>query len=169
MRELFTESDWVYFVSGSFLALLVFVLIKTRQYIFQYIFLRKNKPPGFFRSNKIENEDVSVIRHALSLLSSEQKWAKNRGFHCIYGEQYTLYCALALAAKQVLGQYNEQAGYAQEVLIQIHKKFPDRLISGKRSYFNYLLNFNNNTRTTFSDVRNILKSTLAQLQRNIVH
>jgi len=84
----------------------------------------------------------------------------------VFGEQLTLYCALALAGKEISGFYNENAGYTQEISLQIQKQFPDRHhLNTPAGYIciNPILNFNNHKQTTFLEIKKIHELRLTQL------
>lgn len=156
------------FLSGMLLALLVFVVWQKR-YAVSVKMTRPIKPaiPTHCRCNP---DDLHVTHRALEMLDSKSAWTKNNAVHCINGGPVTLFCALALSAKEINGTYNESAAYIQEVLTTILEKFPERYnVYNNESHqcFDLFFVFNNHEMTTYDDVIHLLKAAEVNIKTHL--
>lgn len=110
-------------------------------------------------SNPPDQSDLEIIRQAKVYLCRSECWTKNYNEHCISGEKYTLYCALALSEKEIRGTYCDNSAYNQILVGQIKKLYPDftdkkgRLIKCNEQL---IMTFNNEPGIGYKDVLNIL-------------
>jgi len=109
--------------------------------------------------------DNLIVRRTRELLSERSIWDKNYQGHCVLGEKLTLYCALALSAKELTGNYDLLAAYRQTLLQAISKKYPERYHYNPNPLSfgqDPLLNFNNHPSTSYDDLISLLDGVVIQ-------
>ena len=157
---------WIAFILGVGIGFVVCIIWWFRQSLLRVWHRITVKPESpVFAS--VTYKDYVIVCRARDLLSSKSIWNKNYQGHCILGESLSLYCALALAAKELAGSYQLSAAYRQFTLAAILQKYP------KRYRYNPdpvglgqdpLLNFNNFPSTCHSEVLALLDDVATKLQ-----
>ncbi|MEM7432259.1 MAG: hypothetical protein AAF351_10070 [Pseudomonadota bacterium] len=89
--------------------------------------------------------DIDVLTEALRLLDSDIPWAQNNNEYCILGEPITLYCAVAIAAKQHHAPLVNDAAFLQRLVVSIGDSLGTGLTTPIRSKsaVRLLFEFNN--------------------------
>ncbi len=99
--------------------------------------------------------DLRIFARARELLPDEDSWDRNDDRDCENdGSSISLYCALAQATAEVMGRYHHRQPAMQAVRVVIRSEWPERVVNHR------LMDFNNDARTTLSDVRRLF--TLAE-------
>jgi hypothetical protein len=113
------------------------------------------------RGMPVGEEDVRILVLAEELLKEESLWNRQDDRRCVDDEQSgrrSLFCALHRASVDVLGGYNHRRAALQHVRLVIKDLTPD---SG---YQHRLLDYNNDPKTTFADIRKVLDSALGRVR-----
>jgi len=104
-------------------------------------------------------QDADILRATLELLSVEAQWARDCDRKCAEtSETLTLYCALRSASIALTGEYRHRAAALQAVRRAIESARPNQ------DYSHRLMDFNNDPGVTFTDLRSVLESALAELE-----
>lgn len=126
---------------------------------FRYLISRK--PKWMKQDNPVTEQDLEVLHHAKSLLKNDDNWDQNDDRHCLIWERKSLFCAIALAQKEVTGQYDHRSIPAQEIRFTIEAQFPGRWDKHP------IMDFNNHKDTTFAEIQNVLQDTIGRLESRL--
>jgi hypothetical protein len=97
----------------------------------------------------VSKSDVEIVKLARQILSSPEKWNRADNRTCPEREiKFSLYCALEKATFQVTGGFTHRGAAMQEARFVID----DDLAPGN-NYHHRLMDYNNDPRTAFADVR----------------
>jgi hypothetical protein len=112
----------------------------------------------FLRQRPVTKEDISILKRADEILSSETIWNRNDTRQCYrLADSWSLYCALKEACIEVLGKYEHRRVALEEVRLVIEETAGfDRTKPNLHS----LRDYNNLTTTKFEDIKRVLKITL---------
>ncbi|TQV74598.1 hypothetical protein FLL45_06440 [Aliikangiella marina] len=124
-------------------------------------YLVSAKPHWLSDENPVNAEDIKVLERALKLLEAPENWDQNDDRHCLIWEKKSLFCAIALAQKEVIGHYSHRSIPAQEVRFTIERNYP------KRWDKHPIMDFNNHQATTFDEIQNVLSDTIQRLEQRL--
>lgn len=98
----------------------------------------------------VSNEDVETVERAKEILNSPAKWNRADNRKCpANAATYSLYCALESAALQGgTGRFQHRSSLMQEARFVI-----DYDLAPGNQYHHRLMDYNNDPKTTFADVR----------------
>ena len=113
------------------------------------------------RDNDVKTSDLKVLEQAKILLDKEENWDKNDDRHCLIWDKKSLFCALALAQKEIEGHYCHRSIPIQEVRFTIVDQYPGRWSDHP------IQDFNNHADTTYEDVCKILIVTQQRLLKRL--
>jgi hypothetical protein len=100
------------------------------------------KPP-------VTKADVQIVQRARAILDSQTKWNRSDTRKCpANATTFSLYCALEKATAEVTGRFEHRGAAMQEARFVIDDIAPNR-----KSYKHRLMDFNNDSTTTFADVQ----------------
>jgi hypothetical protein len=103
---------------------------------------------------KITIADLQIVKRAQELLSSESKWNRADTRNCpSLAKALSLYCALQKATLEVKGKEDHRGAALQEVRFVIDE------IAVDRNYQHRLMNYNNDPKTTYADIQEVLRIT----------
>jgi hypothetical protein len=108
---------------------------------------------NFFKPSHV---DVSIIEHAMGLLSSEDRWNRSDDRTCGDSQSVSLFCALYKASRAVDGEYRHLRPAMKIVREIIEEEHPDK-------YEHVLQDFNNASDTSFEDVLEVLRAAKRRL------
>lgn len=122
------------------------------------------KPQDEKWSNKktpVSENDIKVLKRVNEFLNSDEHWDKNRDRHCLVWEKKSLFCAIALAQKEVDGKYRHGSVPIQHIRFTIDGQYPERW------KIHPIMEFNNHKETTFIDVKNVISATILRIEKRL--
>jgi hypothetical protein len=108
--------------------------------------------------------DLRIIQRADSLLSDSSRWNRHDDRECtddIAKGNYSLYCALYEASIDVTGTYVHRKAALEQVRLIVEKSYPDRISQHR------LMDWNNNPRTTFTELKAVLKQAMDSISKQV--
>jgi hypothetical protein len=103
-------------------------------------------------------KDVKLIRRASEILSNPSVWSRKDNRECPdSAKTFSLYCALYKASIELNGEFDHRLGAIEEVRRTVEE------FSKNKKYEHRLMEYNNDTTTSFEDIKNVLKTTQARL------
>ena len=109
----------------------------------------------FERPQTVTTDDLRILEKADALLKDESSWNRNDDRACDDDRaagKFSLFCALATACTEVLGEYDHRRAALQEVRGVVEEVAP------QRSFEHRLMDFNNLPETRFDDVKRVLRT-----------
>lgn len=111
----------------------------------------------------VSQNDVLIVRRARDILDSPTKWNRADNRQCPANETtYSLYCALELATKEISKKFEHRGAAMQQARFVID----DDLAKGNH-YHHRLMDYNNDPKTTFSDVQQFLSLLEQRIQKRL--
>lgn len=102
--------------------------------------------------------DVAIVERTLELLAEESEWAQSGDRSCEpHTQELNLYCALRQASIDVSGEFEHRSAALQQVRYAIERQRPGV------EYAHRLMDYNNDPKTDFSDLRQVLQEALENL------
>jgi hypothetical protein len=102
----------------------------------------------------ITQADLKIVQRASRLLASPSKWNRADNRRCPDGAKtLSLYCALETATTEVGREFQHRGAALQEVRFVIDE------IAADRNYDHRLMDYNNDPKTSFADVQDVLRIT----------
>ena len=158
------------YILGGVITLALCIVWKFRSYfsihkVQMHFFRRKEKTGPVV----IGKNDSKALEAAMKSLLSERVWTKNSEGHCIAGEKLTLYCALAIAAKEINGIVDINAGCFRIIMLEISRQYSTRLnVEHKRKFWSreLIYKFNNHHLTQHQEVLALLGTALNYVNNN---
>lgn len=121
------------------------------------------------RDQRATDVDARILSRARTMLDNLSRWnrrdttdmaaAPTKGFGCAPATRQSMFCALHLASLQVAGDYAHFRPAVNSVRQALGA-------ATKKAYRHPLVDFNNDTATTLRDVRAVLDSAIAIVQRD---
>jgi len=117
----------------------------------------------------VSEDDIRIVQRAREILSSPAKWNRADNRECPATKRtYSLYCALEKATREVSQKFEHRGAAMQQARFVI-----DEVLAKGNHYEHRLMDFNNDPKTTFTDVQKffllieerIKKQLAAQSQR----
>jgi hypothetical protein len=106
--------------------------------------------------------DLDILSAARAFLVSEDVWDRADDRNCENDESLvSVYCALARATAAAMGRYQHRQPAMQAVRRVIRSEWPERVVDHR------LMNFNNDVRTTLSDVERLFDLAEESLRRTV--
>lgn len=106
--------------------------------------------------------DLEIFEAARALLTSEAAWDREDDRNCENDEGViSVYCALARATASVMGRYQHRQPAMQAVRRVIASEWPERVVNHR------LMNFNNDARTSLTDVHRLFDLAAQSLSGSI--
>jgi hypothetical protein len=106
----------------------------------------QTKPP-------VTKADIEIAKRARQILDSPSKWNHSPSQDCAAGAQtFNLFCALAKAATEINGVFDEVGPALRETRHVIDETAPNA-----KSYKARLIDFNNDPTTTLADIQKLLQ------------
>lgn len=97
----------------------------------------------------VSDTDLQIVQRARQLLNSPAKWNRADNRECPANEQtYSLYCALEKATKEITHNFEHRGAVMQQARFAI-----DEVLAKGNHYEHRLMNYNNDSKTTFADVQ----------------
>lgn len=107
--------------------------------------------------------DLRIVDRAELILSSPSHWDRRDTRQCLPSTaRVSLYCALERAADEVAGKFEHRSAVMQEARFALETLKP-----GAKNYEHRLMDFNNDPRTRFSDVRAVLRLTRIRIENDL--
>ena len=98
----------------------------------------------------VSRDDIRIVQRARDILNSPAKWNRADNRECPATQTtYSLYCALEKATEEVSKKFEHRGAAMQQARFVID----DDLAKGNH-YPHRLMDYNNDPKTTFADVRN---------------
>ena len=102
----------------------------------------------------VTKTDLQIVKRAREILDSQSKWNRADNRVCpAEAKTFSLYCALQMATVEVGGKAEHRGAALQEARFVIDE------IAIDRNYEHRLMNYNNDPRTTFADIQEVLRIT----------
>jgi|GEM_PF-2309163 len=99
----------------------------------------------------VDQADLDIVDTALSLFADEASWDREDDRQCDNnGDTLSLFCALAKASVQTIGEYQHRRTALQEVRFAVEEA------SAGKDYAHRMMDFNNDPATSFADARGVL-------------
>jgi len=100
----------------------------------------------------VTNADLQIAKRAREILNSPAVWNRADNRECPAGARtFSLYCALAVATTEISGKAEHRGAALQEARFVIDE------IAVNRNYEHRLMNYNNDSTTTFADIQEVLR------------
>jgi len=101
----------------------------------------------------VTKAEVQIVQRAQEILDSPSKWNRADTRVCPGdAKNFSLYCALEKATRDVTGQFEHRGAAMQEARFVIEEVAP-----GWRKYHHRLMDYNNDPATTFADIQRVLR------------
>lgn len=105
----------------------------------------------------IPSDEIKVLQLASQTLEREEKWNRKDNRICpVTAITFSLYCALKYATLQIYGKFDHRLPVIEEVRKTIE-------IVSQKYHQHRLMDYNNDSKTTFTDIKNILRITESRL------
>ena len=102
----------------------------------------------------VTQADLQIVKRARELLNSPSSWNRADNRKCPDGAKtFSLYCALEVATVEVGKKFEHRGAALQEMRFVIDE------IAAARNYDHRLMDYNNDTSTSFADVQEVLRIT----------
>jgi hypothetical protein len=96
--------------------------------------------------------DLQIVRHARTILDAPAKWNRADDRKCpAEATTFSLYCALQKATLEAGRSFEHRGAALQEIRFVIDE------ITASREYEHRLMDYNNDPRTTFSDIQDVFR------------
>ena len=111
----------------------------------------------------VTKADVEIVRRARQILDSSSKWNRIGTKDCpADAKTFGLYCALAKAATEITGAFDDGGPALREVRHVIDETAPNA-----KSYKARLVDFSNDPATTFADIQKLLQLVEERLMKRL--
>jgi hypothetical protein len=101
----------------------------------------------------VTEADLRIVKRAGEILDSPAKWNRADTRVCpANASTFSLYCALEEATDEVTGKFEHREAAMQEARFVI-----DEIAPHAKSYHHRLMDYNNDSTTTFSDVQTFFR------------
>ncbi len=102
----------------------------------------------------VTSADLQIVKRAREILDTPTKWNRADNRECpTDAKTFSLYCALQMATIEAGGKAEHRGAALQEARFVIDE------IAADRKYEHRLMNYNNDPKTTFSDIQEVLRIT----------
>ena len=103
--------------------------------------------------------DQKIVREATAILSSPTVWNRSDNRECpADATKWSIYCAIEKATIEVTGGFHHR-----RPALQVVRRLVDKRTEG-RGYNHRLMEYNNDPKTTFSDVQSLFNEALTRMQ-----
>ncbi len=100
----------------------------------------------------VTTADLKIVQRTRQILSDSSRWNRADTRSCpAKARTFSIYCALEKATVEVKGQFGHRGAAMQEARFVIEEMAPGR------DYDHRLMDYNNDSRTTFADVQEMLR------------
>ena len=139
-------------------------IILAAGYLFYPHFKNLTKPaPNAWtkRESPVSEKDVQILKRAASFLETEETWDQNYDRYCLIWIKKSLFCAIALAQKEIDGKYIHGSTSIQHVRYIIDDEYKSRW------KYHPIMEFNNHPDTTFEEVKKLLSGAIIRIERKL--
>jgi hypothetical protein len=128
------------------------------------LFGQNNKLEGPSDANPpVSKLDIEIVHRTRQILDSEAKWNRADNRKCPPTQTtYSLYCALEVATTEVAKSFEHRGAAMQQARFVI-----DEDLAKGNKYEHRLMNYNNDPKTTFSDVQRFFTLLEARIQKQL--
>ena len=127
-----------------------------------FVNLTTPKPQWTKRNNPASQTDLDILLRADELLQEEANWDQKNERHCLIWAKNNLFCALALAQREVIGEYDHHGIPTQEIRFTILDQYPQRWSRHP------IMDFNNHPDTSFVEIKKVLADTINTLKVRLI-
>ena len=114
------------------------------------------------RRRPVDRQDLMILDSAALRLSDVLVWDRADDRKCgPQDETFSLYCSLYFGSMDTIGEYQHRRTALQEIRFAIEDA------TGGREFDHRMMDFNNLSETSFDDVRDIIKTARARVQRRL--
>ena len=111
----------------------------------------------------VTEADAKIVQRARVILDSPSQWNRSDTRICpAQATTFSLYCALEKATKDVTGDFKHRGATMQETRFVIDDIAPNR-----KKYHHRLMDYNNDSTTTFADIQRVLRMTEERIARRL--
>jgi hypothetical protein len=111
----------------------------------------------------VSQNDICIVRLARDILNSPAKWNRADNRQCPANKStYSLYCALEQATQEISKKFEHRGAAMQQARFVID----DDLAKGNH-YHHRLMDYNNDPKTTFSDVQRFFALLEQRIQKRL--
>lgn len=97
----------------------------------------------------VSESDLRIVQRARKLLDSPARWNRADNRECPATQRtYSLYCALEKATEDISHDFQHRSAVMQQARFAI-----DEVLAKRNHYKHRLMDYNNDPKTTFGDVR----------------
>jgi hypothetical protein len=122
----------------------------------------QNPAPAVQAEDVVTKDDVQIVKRVREILSSPSKWSRTGKKECAANsETLSIWCALEKATTEVKGSFNSDGAGIDEVRSVISET-----PNGKK-YAARLIDYNNDSSTTFEDVQKLLQTVEERLTKRL--
>jgi hypothetical protein len=111
----------------------------------------------------VSDSDIRIVRRAREILDSPAKWNRADNRECPATQRtYSLYCALEKATEEVSKNFAHRGAAMQQARFVI-----DEVLAKGNHYEHRLKDYNNDPKTTFSDVQKFFTLLEERIQKRL--
>src|SRR5262245_3991987 len=111
----------------------------------------------------VTKADIEIVRRARQILDSPAKWNREDNRVCpADAKKFSLYCAVEKATDEVSRNFEHRSAAMQEARFVI-----DDVLAKGNKYEHRLMNYNNDPKTTFSDVQKFFNLLEERIQKRL--
>ena len=119
--------------------------------------------PAGSQAGGVTRIDIEIAKRARQILDSPSKWSHSGTQNCpADAKVFSLYCALAKAATEISGTFDDGGAAIREARHVIDETAPNR-----KTYSARLVDFNNDPTTTFADIQKLLQLVEERLTKRL--
>ena len=110
----------------------------------------------------VTRADIAIVKRARAILDAPAKWNRADNRVCpASASTFSIYCALEKATDEVSGDFRHRGAAMQEA------RFVIDAIAPNRNYNHRLMDYNNDSTTTFANVRKVLDLLEADIAKRL--
>lgn len=111
---------------------------------------------------KLTRGGLDILKRSQIILSSKSVWNSKDNRKCSrLDKQWSLYCSLVKASMDLSGEFDHRLGVIEELRRTITS------YSKNKKYEHRLMDFNNDSLTTFSDIKKVLSLTTTKVEKRL--
>ncbi len=111
----------------------------------------------------VSEGDIRIVQRAREILNSPARWNRADNRECPANQRtYSLYCALEKATAEVSKQFEHRGAAMQQARFVI-----DEVLAKGNRYHHRLMDYNNDTKTTFADIQKFFALLEERIQKRL--
>ncbi|MGS2724271.1 hypothetical protein ACVBEJ_11040 [Porticoccus sp. GXU_MW_L64] len=122
---------------------------------------RENPEAWTKRESPVSEKDVIILKRAAFYLEKKENWDRSYDRFCLLWVKKSLFCAIALAQKEVDGKYIHGSTSIQHVRYVIDDNYKSRW------KYHPIMEFNNHPDTTYEEVKFIINEAIKNIEERL--